>query len=111
MEWTNDRNYNYEYLETQMVHYQDLLPVEVRESGDIFARINTNVIPNGYMSALDDMKGVTGEGILVRKGVLERLIQSQQILKRDHPNYTLYVTYGYRSIEIQTQYFLKQLRK
>lgn len=102
---------NYIELERQMTHYQDLLPVEVRENGDPFVRIDPTVIPNGYIPVLEDMKGITGEDILVRKSVLEKLIQAQQMLKRDYPNYTLYVTYGYRSLEIQTQYFLEQLQK
>jgi len=102
---------NYIYLETQMVHYQDLVSVETRESNEGFVTIDPTIIPCGYMPVLEDMRDITGAEILVRKSVVDKLIQAQEMLKKTYPDYTLYVTYGYRSLEIQTQYFLEQLKK
>lgn len=95
-------------LEAQMVKYRDLLTIEARECDEPLVPLDN--IPNEYLSIMSDMKKLFGNKIIVRKSVYDRLIKAQFILKDNNKNYSLFVTYGYRTPEIQTKRFLKRLK-
>lgn len=94
--------------EAAMVKFCDLLTVKVRECGEPFVPLKE--VSNGYLPGMSDMDAVTGPLILVRSGVYEKLKTAGKVLKNIGPGLNLYVTYGYRTLEIQKKRFLKQLR-
>lgn len=100
-----------EQLEKKIVRYKDLLTVTIRDNKEPFVSLNPDVIPNGYNPIMSDTSAITGPRVLVRQDVYKRLVKAQQLLKTQYPSYTLYVTYGYRSLEVQTNKFLEQLNK
>jgi D-alanyl-D-alanine dipeptidase len=102
---------NIKKIESKMVTYTDLLSVPTKENGEECITIDPKVIPNGYMSNFSDMEKITGKNPFVRKSVYEKLQSAQKLLSEKHPNLSLYVTYGYRSLEIQTAIFLEVLAK
>lgn len=102
-------NNQYKNLEENMVSYKDLLSVSIKNNNEPFVKLDPAIIPNGYMATMDDMETITGKQVLVRETVAKKLIQAQKKLKAINPKYTLYVTYGYRSLEVQTKKFLEQL--
>lgn len=95
-------------LEAQMVKYRDLLTIQVKECNEpLMPLIN---IPNGYLPIMSDMKKLFGKMIIVRKSILNKLEKAQFILKKKNKNYSLFVTYGYRTLDIQTSRFLNRLK-
>lgn len=105
----NDMQKKYNNLEEQMVRYKDLISAFVKDNGESFIKLDPKIIPNGYMPAMDDMEKITSNQPIVRESVFKKLQQAQSKLKLSHSNYTLFVTYGYRSLEVQTKKFLEQL--
>jgi len=90
-----------------MVKYTQLINVPSKECNEPLIKIVN--IPNGYLPEMQDMKRVTGNDILVRKDVYNRLLKAQRTLLKINQNYSLYVVYGYRSLKIQILRFLKRL--
>lgn len=99
---------NNKKLENLMISYQDLLKVKTVENHEVLFPVKD--IPGGYLSIMCDMKKITGRSIWVRESVKKRLSKAQTFLRKKNPGLSLYITYGFRSIEIQTQRFLKRLR-
>jgi len=92
-----------------MIKYRDLIDVKVKDNNESFVVINNKVIPNGYLKKMSDMKILLNNELIVRKSVYQKLINVQKELKKINPYFSLYVSYGYRSLKIQTKLFLKQL--
>lgn len=98
-------------LENKMVRYSDLVKIITKESGEPFVALKKDVIKNGYLPEMADMKKVIGDRIMVRKTVYRKLLNAQEYLSKIRPGLSLYITYGYRSLEIQTARFLKRIRE
>ena len=94
-------------LEDSMVKYSDLINIQTRESNEPLEKIIN--IPNGYQPEIQDMKQFVGNNILVRKDVYDRLSDAQKLLQSIDKKLSLYVAYGYRTLQIQTMRFLKRL--
>lgn len=90
-------NNKYVNLEENMVKYQDLVKVKIRECGEkmIFVSIKT----------------INNRKIILREAVVKKLIKAEELLKKQKPDLRLLVYYGYRSIKIQTLRFLEILNK
>lgn len=101
----------YKLLESKMVRFQDLIKVRTFDNNEPLVEIDFNSIQYGYLPKMSDMKLFLRNKILIRKKAYEKLKSAQKILKKIMPSYSLYVTYGYRSKEIQTKRFLKILSK
>ena len=99
----------FEKLESRMVKYRDLLSIAVKDNHEYFVYLDSKTIPNKYAKGMDDVKKIFGPRILVRKSVYVRIKNAQNNLKKINKNYSLLVTYGYRSLERQTDRFLWQL--
>lgn len=99
----------YRKLESTMVRYRDLIAVPVMDTGEPFIRISQDIIPNGYISPLTDMAELLGADVIVRKSVVDKLCKAQNILRSVSPTLSLYVTYGYRSLEVQSKRFSNKL--
>lgn len=97
-------------LEKSIVKYKDLINIKVRENNEQLVKIN-KVLNCGYVTGMDDMKEFLGNKILVRKTVLNKLKMAQKNLSKIDPNLFLFITYGYRSLKIQTKKFLEQIVK
>jgi len=98
-------------LEKSMVRYRDLLPVPVKETGERFVSLK-GIIPNGYYEdRMSDMKTIIGPDVIVRETVAQKLQTAQSSLQEINPDYTLFVTYGYRDLGVQTERFLGRLEQ
>lgn len=91
-----------------MVKYRDLISVKTVENKERLVKVNKSLL-TGYIKGMDDMKVYFKGKIIVRKTVLERLINIQKKIKLVQPDLSLYVAYGYRSQEIQVKKFKQQL--
>lgn len=96
-------------MKQRTVHYRDLLNIPTKESGEQFVSLCTSKIRCGYRKPLTDMQTTYGNRMWLRKSVRERLTQAQNNLQIHYPDLQLFVTYGYRSLKIQQQYFMKEL--
>jgi len=92
-------------LEDTMIRYRDLIHVPVADSGEPMTIMDPAVIKNGYSPEMPDMTSVLDNKIVFRKTVIRMLKAAQKRLRRMNKNYSLHVTYGYRSLEIQTNIF------
>ncbi len=100
---------SYEQLEAAMVTYSNLVAMAVIDNGEPMVVIRDFDISNGYQPTMSDMTSLLGERILVRQTVFDKLKQAQETLRKQDENLSLYITYGYRSLEVQTRKFLEQL--
>jgi len=91
--------------------YTELAGVRVKENGDVFVPIDTSVLSCGYRSEMADTSDLFGKIIPVRKKVYEMLLEAQKELREINPNLRLHITYGYRSMKIQTKKFLEILKE
>lgn len=94
-------------LEDSMVKYTQLLTVPVKECDEPL--VNIVNIPSGYLPKMQDMRLVSGDDIFVRKSVLDHLCSAQQKLQDTNSRLSLHITYGYRTLQIQTERFLDRL--
>lgn len=92
-----------------MVRYRDLIGIPVADNGEPFTSVSSAVILNGYIPPMTDMKTILGSNIVVRTSVLARLVRAQLLLRQVSPALSLYLTYGYRSLAVQTKKFLDKL--
>ena len=92
-------------LEDTMTRYRDLVGVPVADGGEPMVILNPAVIKNGYPPEMSDMAKALEGKIVVRKTVYQMLRDVQKQISEKNNNYSLYVTYGYRSLEIQTTKF------
>ncbi len=99
----------YKQLENEMVRYKDLLTVNVFENNEPFIVINNTDILNRYLPEMSDMKKIFKNQVIVRKSVYEKLKTAQMCLQNKYPRFSFLLTYGYRSLEIQTERFLERL--
>jgi D-alanyl-D-alanine dipeptidase len=102
---------DYFELEKNIPRYQDLIPLRIRENNELFVKLDKQIIPYGYSPVFSDMKELIGENIFVRKTVAEKLKLVQTNLQKKYPNYSLFVTFGFRDLRVQTKRFLNQLGK
>lgn len=100
----------YSRLESSMVHYKDLAGITVNEDGSTLVPLDPERIPFGYIPEMADMESILGGKIFVRRAVNEMLQQAQTNLQSAMSSASLFITYGYRSLEIQTQRFLQLLK-
>ncbi len=100
---------NYKKLEAKLVKYQDLISIVIQDNKEPFVKITD--IPNGYQVELNDMQKLTNNSIFVRKSVFEMLTKAQQILHTRYPTLSLFVTYGFRDLDIQTKNFVKEIQR
>jgi len=103
-------NNNNSQLESTMVTYTQLLSIPVKENNEPMVIVDQQDIPNGYLEGMADMEKFLGKTILVRQTVLNKLKLAQKILQNEYPYYSLFLTYGYRTLEIQTKRFLERLK-
>lgn len=93
-----------------MVTYRDLIAIPVAENNEPFVVVSQNDIPNNYMPGMTDMIEVFGRNMFVRESVNRKLLSAQAELQKKYPKLSLYLTYGYRSLEIQTERFMQRLK-
>lgn len=94
----------YQLLEQKMLDYTDYMNVPVLPIDEPLVRIAPQ--PNLTARQVDvRMLAYTGEDIVVRATVLEKLTQAAELLTAYDPGLTLEVVYGYRALEIQQKLF------
>jgi D-alanyl-D-alanine dipeptidase len=99
-------------LEEKMVSYRQLIGIAClgKKESLVALEPQSGALVSYYLT-LKDMEAVTGKKILVRKTVAQKLALAAQEIARSSGGWKLLVTYGYRSPEIQTKYFLTELGK
>lgn len=100
----------YQKIENNFVTYRNLLSIETKDSKEKFVIIDQNAIPNGYTKQVRKMQSQLGNSIVVRESVYKKLLTAQILLQKHYPHYSLFVTFGYRSLEIQKTNFLKRVQ-
>ncbi|MDB4978213.1 MAG: D-ala-D-ala dipeptidase family protein [Candidatus Peribacteria bacterium] len=88
--------------------YMQLIGVHVEDNNEMFICITPDVFPSAYMPGMKDMQGLF-PGIPLRTSVFNRLRNARRIVKSQRPDLDLLLTYGYRTLEIQTELFVKEL--
>lgn len=100
------------FLENNMVKYQSLIKIKTIDNGDNFVAINKSTLPWKYQKGMKDMKKQFGDELLpLRFSVYEKLVKIQCNLTKTNQNLSLFLTYGYRSDEIQLNKFKQQLSR
>ena len=104
----------YQQLEENFVKYRELLNITVKENNDGFVSLR-QAEPKTYevigrYETLSDMKE-NFPLVPVRREVKDKLDQADRALKEMSPNLQLVVAYGYRSLEVQQNYFDTQKQK
>ncbi len=92
-------------LEDLMIRYRDLITVPVADNGEPMVVLDPSVIASGYLPEMSDMMSILKNKIVVRASIVRMLENAQKRLKKTNKTHTLYVTYGYRSLEVQTAIF------
>lgn len=103
--------YSDKCLEEKMVKYTDLIKIGTSENKEIFTSLSSVNIGNGYVKPFNDMEQLLGSDIYVRRTIAKMLTKAEKKLQKKFSTLSLYVTYGYRSLEIQTERFLGELSK
>lgn len=91
--------------------FRDLLKIKVVENNESLVKLRQKNILYGYLPGMLDMQEVLGQKILIRITVSNLLCEAQEKLTVVNPGLSLYVTYGYRTLKIQTMLFLKELTR
>lgn len=98
-------------LESTMVRYQDLLKIGSFENSEPMVAVDSTQILTQYQPEMNDMVEKWGTQMKVRNTVREKLMIVQTQLKEYNPNWSLILTYGYRTPEIQEMRFMKELAR
>jgi len=88
--------------------YQILKTVPVYSKNEPFVSVSDLGIPNGYIFPMVDMKPLFKKNILVRMTVALMLKKAQNYCTNINKNWSLFLTYGYRSPSIQKKLFKKE---
>jgi D-alanyl-D-alanine dipeptidase len=96
-------------LAARFVNYQNLAPIPIEENDEPMA----NVENYGLCIGLNYSKLApsTGDKLLLRKNVCERLAVAQENLSAHMEGYRLVLTYAYRSMDIQRASFEKMKKE
>ena len=91
-----------------MVKYSDLISIKTIENKEKLTEIYEPLLTN-HIKGMDDMKIYFKGKIIIRKTVLNKLMNIQKKLNLVQPDLSLCIFYGYRSQEIQMKKFKQQL--
>lgn len=98
----------YRLLSEKMLNYRDYVGLSVKPNGEVLLPIP--ITANLYVRQIDSrMFPLTKDQIYVRQTVLEKLLEISSLLESEHPELTLEVVYGYRTLEIQRELFEKKV--
>lgn len=90
--------------------YKDLIKIKTLESGEEMVNISEELINCICVCHKPDMLKYTSSDIWTRKGVVVKLHNIAQKLRKKFPDYKLKIVYGYRHPSIQKKYFLQRRR-
>ncbi len=98
-------------MQKKIAKYKDLKIVLARERSSIFVLANffDNSIKMKYV--LSDMKKYFGGKVIVRREVARRLAKANKELQKINKDLVLLVAYGYRTMDIQENYFESEMEK
>lgn len=98
-------------LSPKVVLYKDLVDIPVEDNWETLVSLDHTGLRSRYEPFGQDMAKELMDTMYVRQSVRDKLLAAQILLQQQYPDYFLYVTYGYRSLEIQKKYFDEQLDK
>jgi D-alanyl-D-alanine dipeptidase len=98
-----------EALSRRFVNYQNLISIPIEDNGDSMVSVADYNLKIGHEYSV--LAPSTGENLILRREVCERLVQARKILKDLKPDYDLVMVYAYRSMEIQKTNFEKMKRE
>jgi len=85
--------------------YTELKGVVVHENDEPFVCVAFDALRCGYDDVMSDMISQFPTGILLRTSVKERLEVATNELKKERPTWNIFLTYGYRSLDIQEKLY------
>lgn len=91
------------------VQYSDLINIDTKNSEEIFVEITTLWLYWWYLKSFKIDNSLLWNKIYVRKRVWEMLLLANNNLKKHWSS--LFVTFGYRSLKIQTERFQQRLQQ
>ncbi len=94
--------------DNKILQYKDLIKIKEGEDGNPLVVLQQVAPMIKCQYEKDDMFSQTGDDILVRGDVANKLVQVANNLKAISGDYKLKVVYGYRSPDIQKKYFDKR---
>lgn len=92
-----------------IAQYPDLLRIKEAENNEPFVNLQSSPVPWEFDERFQVMASVLPGQIIIRKSVRSLLEQAQENLRKTRPDSRLLVTYGFRTLEIQTRMFLRFL--
>lgn len=92
-----------------IAQYPALLLIKEGENNEPFVNLQSSPVPWEFDERFQDMASVLPGQIIIRKSVRSLLEQAQENLRKTRPDNRLLVTYGFRTLEIQTRMFLRFL--
>lgn len=102
-------------MKNKMATYKNLIKLPIIDNKEKFVVVNfydENIeYGHNYTKTANDMIKYFDGKIIVRKSVAKKLAKANWKLREKNFNYTLYVTYGYRLLEIQTERFQKEFSR
>jgi D-alanyl-D-alanine dipeptidase len=101
-----DKNAVYKLLEEKMLNYKDYtdIPVIPEEDEVGFIPVRSSAVLS-VNSINDDTTRLTGDEVLLRSAVADRLYWAGQELKTFDKDLRLEIVYGYRALEVQQALF------
>lgn len=93
--------------------YKDVKSIDCIDNGDRFVALDNYNILSGhkYVVSPDDMKDFFNGKIIVREMVAKKITMANEVLGKINPNLVLFVSYGYRTLEIQRRRFNEEYDK
>lgn len=106
----NNKKTGNNLLETEIPNYKELMGITVKENNQAFVALKKDKIPFGYSPIFSEMEKALDNKMIVRKEIWKRLLKAQVLLQKNNPELSLFITFGYRSMEVQTSRFLERIK-
>lgn len=102
-------------MNLRIAKYKDLINIPVADNGEDFLVVNyfdKNIkFGHNYTKSINDMAKYFNSKIIVREKVAKKLAEANKNLKKYNKDLVLYITYGYRLLEIQIKKFNEEFKK
>lgn len=92
-------------IDSPILQYKDLLGIATRDNGEDLVIVQHEMPDMVCEYIKQDMVPLYGKDMYLRTGVVEKLKQAQELLKKEQPAASLKLAYAYRHPDVQNKYF------
>jgi len=94
-------------MKLKIATYKDVKSIGCADNGDCFVAVSSIGVLSGheYIMSPDDMRDYFDGKIIVREAVARKLSEANNVLREINPEISLFVSYGYRTLETQAARF------